>query len=42
MHLTDEEKKQIKEDSKIFAAIMGAISLGCIIVSFVIYVIAKF
>ena len=42
MHLTDEEKQQIKEDSKIFAAIMGAISLGCIIVAFVIYVIAKF
>ena len=42
MHLTEKDKQQIKEDSKIFAAIMGAISLGCIIVSFVIYVIAKF
>ena len=40
--MTEKDKKQIKEDSKIFAAIMGAISLGCIIVSFVIYVIAKF
>jgi len=37
-----EDKQQIKEDGKIFASIMGAISLGCIIVSFVIYVIAKF
>ena len=42
MYLTDEEKKQIKEDSKIFAAIMGAITLGCAIVSFIIYVIYKF
>ena len=40
--MTEKDKQQIKEDSKIFAAIMGAISLGCIIVAFVIYVIAKF
>lgn len=40
--MTEKDKQQIKEDSKIFAAIMGAISIGCIIVAFVIYVIAKF
>ena len=42
MYLTDEEKKQIKEDSKIFATIMSSITIGCIIVAFIIYVIAKF
>ena len=40
--MTEKDKQQIKEDSKIFASIMGAITLGCAIVSFIIYVIAKF
>ena len=40
--MTEKDKQQIKEDSKIFATIMSSITIGCIIVAFIIYVIAKF
>lgn len=40
--MTEKDKQQIKEDSKIFATIMSSITIGCIIVAFVIYVISKF
>lgn len=40
--MTEKERKQIKEDSKIFAAVMSAIVLGCAIVSGIIYILYKF
>ena len=37
--MTEKDKQQIKEDSKIFATIMSSITIGCIIVALVIYVL---
>ena len=40
--MENKDKQQIKEDSKIFAAVMAAIVLGCAIVSVIIYILYQF